>query len=178
MVQVDGGNHAYLPILLSMELFRNGLEGLGAGNIHVDHAGVSFPTGSNGSGSRSGVRSEGAGIVSNRRTGSFKIHEAQLFGAVQHSAAAAFIVHAGQCLGIVLVSDGTQVVSSCLELGVAHTVADEQEHILGCILCIHLGRNAAGRNRFRSGFLCCLCGLTGLGRLCASNQADAKNSSK
>ena len=60
MVEVDGADDADLPVLLAMELFRNRLIRCGAGDVHVDHAGVGLVAGGDGGRRGGGVRGEAA----------------------------------------------------------------------------------------------------------------------
>ena len=137
MVDGHGRDDADFPSLLGLQLLCNGGVLLGSGLVHADGAGVGLVTGGNGSGGGSGVGAEAVGIVGHRRTGSGKAHEVQVLGAVQNGAAV--IIQAGSCLPVVLVRQGTQVVGSGLNLGVAHAVADEQKYVLGCLPGLLLG---------------------------------------
>ena len=130
MVQVDGRDDTDLPALLGVELLRDGLIGHRAGLIRVDHAGVGLVSGGDGSGGGSGVRGEGTGIVGDGGAGNFEVHEVQRHGAIQDSALT--VLDTGLGLHVIRVSHSTQIVGSRLELGIAHAVADEQEHIPGC----------------------------------------------
>ena len=130
MVQVDGGDDADLPALLGMELFGDGLVGDGAGLVGVDHAGVGLVAGGDGGGGGGGVRGEAAGVIGDGGACHGKVHEVQRHGSVQLGTLT--VLDAGLSLHVVGVSHGAQIVGSGLELGIAHAVADEQEHILGC----------------------------------------------
>ena len=125
MVQVDGADDANLPTLLVVELFCNGLIGSCTTFIHIDHSGVGFFAGSNGSCGRSGVGSKRAGVVGHSRTGNRKVHKAQIHRTVQYSTFTSVILGAGQSLFVIVVSDSTQIIGSGLELRIAHTIADE-----------------------------------------------------
>ena len=142
MVQVDGGNNANLVALLAVELFGNGFKLLCAGDIHVNHAGVGLASGGNGGSGGSGVRRKAASVVGNGGTGHREIHEVQRLGAIQHGTIAGIILDAGQRLLLIVVCQRSQIIGSGLELGIAHAVADEQEHILGESR-IRLGGDAA-----------------------------------
>ena len=160
MVEVDGADDADLPVLLAMELFRNRLIRCGAGDVHVDHAGVGLVAGGDG-GCRGGrVRRKAARIVGHGRTGNVKIHKVQRLGAIEHRARAVVVAVAGKRLRIVAVCQCAEVVGRSLELRVAHAVADEQEYVLGSLRGFHLlcgglrfGRGSFLLRRFR-GSLC------------------------
>ena len=149
MVQVDAGDHADLVAQLILQLFGDGLVGDGAGLVHVDGAAVGLVAGGDGGGGGSRVRAEAGAVVGLGAAGHREIHKAQRVLVLEDGAVAA---HAGAVL------QGGQVVVGALDLGVAHTVANEQENVLG---------RAGGR--FGRGFLGCGggrggCGRRGLGR--------------
>ena len=160
MVEVDGADDADLPALLAVELFRDRLIRCGAGDVHVDHAGVGLVAGGDG-GCRGGrVRRKAARIVGHGRTGNVKIHKVQRLGAIEHRARAVVVAVAGKRLRIVAVCQCAEVVGRSLELRVAHAVADEQEYVLGSLRGFHLlcgglrfGRGSFLLRRFR-GSLC------------------------
>ena len=164
MVEVDGADDADLPVLLAMELFRNRLIRCGAGDVHVDHAGVGLVAGGDGGRRGGGVRGKAARIVGHGRTGNVKIHKVQRLGAIEHRARAVVIAVARKCLRIVAVCQRAEVVGRSLELRVAHAVADEQEYVLGrlggfLLLCggLRFGRGSFLLRRFRGSL--CLCRL-------------------
>ena len=102
------------------------------GLIHVDGTGVCFVTGRNGSCCRSRVWAERCGIVSYCGTCYWEVHKGQCFVAVQD-------------IIIICVCYCTQIVRSCLELWVAHTITDEQEYIFwffGSRCCCFVAQNA------------------------------------
>ena len=129
VVQVHGGDDAHLPALLGVELFGDGLIGHGAGLVGVDHAGVCLVAGGDGGGGGSGVGSEAAGVVGDGGAGHIEVHEVQGHRTVQLGALP--VLDTGLSLHVILVRHGAQVIGSGLELGIAHAVADKQEHILG-----------------------------------------------
>ena len=129
VVQVDGGDNAHLPAFLGVELLGDGLIGHGAGLVGVDHAGIGLVAGGDGGGGGGGVGGKAAGIVGDSGAGHVEIHEVQGLGAVQLGALA--VLDAGLGLHVILVRHSAQIVGGGLELGIAHTVTDEQEHILG-----------------------------------------------
>ena len=131
VVQVDGADDTHLPVLLAVELLRDGLVGFRAALIHVDHAGVGLLAGGNGGGGGGGVRGEGAGVEGHGGAGNLEVHEVQRHRAVQHSALPGVILGAGQSLLVVLISQRTQIVGCRLELGIAHAITNEQKYILG-----------------------------------------------
>ena len=130
MVEVHRTDDAYLPALLAMKLFRNGFIRRGAGEVHIDHAGIGFVAGGNGGGSGSRVRRKAAGIIGHGRARHIKVHKIQALGAVQ-LALALFIVDAGQCFHIIGIVQCAEIVGGCLKLRIAHAITDEQKYILG-----------------------------------------------
>ena len=129
VVQVDGGDHADGVALLAVQLLGDGLILHGAGLVHVDGAGVGLVAGGQGGGGGGGVGGEGVGVIGDGGADTLEVHEVQVLGAVQDGAAV--VVQAGLGLPVVLVGQGAQIVGRGLDLGIAHAVADKQEHILG-----------------------------------------------
>ena len=125
VVEVDGRDDADFPVLLVLELLGNGLIGSGAGLVHVDGAGIGLVSGGDGRGGGGGVGAEAVGVVSNSGAYRLKIHKVEVLRAIQLGALV--VVQAGLGLPVVLVLQSTQIVRSGLDLGIAHTVADEQE---------------------------------------------------
>ena len=172
MVEVDRADDADLPAFLAMEFFRDRLIGRGAGDIHVDHAGIGLVAGGDG-GRRGGrIRREAARVIGDCGTGNVKIHEVQRPGAIEHRACAVIVAVAGKRLHIIAVCQRAEVIRRGLELRIAHAVADEEEHILGSLgggllLC---GRLCFRRSRFLFGFCYSRLRLCGLRRrlLCRS----------
>ena len=149
VVEVDAGDDADLVAQLVLELFGNGLIGHGAGLVHVDGTAVGLVAGGDGGGGGSGVRAEAGAVVGLGAAGHGEIDKAQSVLMLQDRAVAA---HAGA------VFQRRQIVVGALDLGVAHTVANEQENVLGRV-----------GGRFGRGFLGCGggrggCGRRGLGR--------------
>ena len=102
------------------------------GLIHVDGAGIGLVSGRNGSCCRSRVWAERCGIVSYCGTCYWEVHKGQCFVAVQN-------------IIVICVCYCTQIVRSCLELWVAHTITDEQEYIFwffGSRCCCFVAQNA------------------------------------
>ena len=161
VVEVDGRDDTDFPVFLVLKLLGNGLIGSGAGLVHVDGAGIGLVSGGNGRGGGGGVGAEAVGVVSNSGTYRLKIHKVEVLRAIQLGALV--VVQAGLSLPVVLVLQSAQIVRSGLDLGIAHTVADEQEHILGRLHSLGLGHlvrihrilgagiGSAGAARQRSG---------------------------
>ena len=137
MVEVDGRDDADFPVFLVLELLGNGLIGSGAGLVHVDGAGIGLVSGGNGRGGGGGVGAEAVGVVSNSGAYRLKIHKVEVLRAIQLGALV--VVQAGLRLPVVLVLQGAQIVGCRLNLGIAHAVADKQEHILGSFHGLGLG---------------------------------------
>ena len=137
VVEVDGGDHADLPAQLILQLFADGLIGYGAGLVHVDGTGIGLVAGGDGGGGGGGVGSKAVGIKGHRGTGGLKIHKIQIGRTVQLGAHV--VVQAGLSVQVVLVGQGAQVIGGGLDLGIAHAVADEQEHVLGGLRLCGLG---------------------------------------
>ena len=131
VVQVDRGDDAHLHPQLLVNLLGDRLINLGGCFVHIDGAGVGLVASGDRGGGGSGVGSEAVGIVGHNGTNRFKAHEIQRLGAVQHRTLV--VVQAGNYLHIVAVGHGPEIVRRGLELGKAHAVSDEQEHILGCL---------------------------------------------
>ena len=115
MVEVNRGDDADVVALVS-ELLGDGLILHGHGLVHVDGAGVGLVAGGDGGCGGSGVRAERGGIVGDCRTRYREVHKAQRNVSVED-------------VVVVGVSHCTQIVGRCLELRIAHTVADEQKYI-------------------------------------------------
>ena len=146
MIQVYGADHADLPALLGMELLRDGLIGSGTAFVHIDHAGIGLFAGGDRGGGGSGVRGKGAGVVGHGGAGSLEAHKVQRHRAVQDRAFPGIQLGAGQSLFIIIVGNGTKIVGSGLELRIAHAIANEQEHIFGCVpFCRCRGCGAEGQ---------------------------------
>ena len=117
VVDVDSGDDAHLVALLAVELLGDGLEGHIPGpGLHIDDAALGLFAGSDGGSSRSGVGAEGSAVISSDAAHHGELHEAQVSG--DHSA---------------VVLGGAQVEGGGLDLGQAHTVADEEEDVLGLL---------------------------------------------
>ncbi len=152
-----------------MKLFGNGLIGLGARLVHINHAGIGLVTGGNGGRGGSGVGCEAAGVIGDSGTGHIEVHEVQGLGAVEHGTLAVSLGDAGLGLHIIGIGHGAQIVGSSLELGIAHTVTDEQKHILG-VLC-----GAVDGSILHHGSLHGLGGRSGRGRGGTGAQAHCRH---
>ena len=166
VVQVDGGDDAHGVALLAVELLGDGLIFHGAGLVHVDGAGVGLVPGGDGGGGGGGVGGEGVGVVGDGGAGGLEVHEVQVLGAVQNSALV--VVQAGSGLPVVLVVEGTQEVAGGLDLGIAHAVADEQEHVLGGLQGLVGVGHSGGGDRLGLGLVLALGG-----HVAASQGGDA-----
>ena len=125
MVQIYRADDTDLPVLLLMQLFGNGFKRSGTGDVYIDHTGISFIS----CGSR--VRSKAARIIGD--SGSFygKIHKIQANGTIEDSAVSGIILCAGKSVRVIRVGYSAQIIRSCLELRITHTIPDKQKYILG-----------------------------------------------
>ena len=130
VVEVDRGDDADLPAELLMYFLGDGLVGDSGRLVHVDGAGVGLVPGRDGGRGGGGVGAEAVAVVSDGGARDGEVHEVQGDGAVENGAAV--VVEAGLGLHVIGVLKRAEVVRGGLDLGIAHAVADEEEHILGC----------------------------------------------